>query len=87
MRLHELTNDRAGVLSAGGILKASEARLPPDERRQVLHLQANHASIPGIKGGQDRSGREIEAGGDRLAVILVVGVLLVLAGLAARVLG
>jgi hypothetical protein len=89
MRVHTLNDPRADRLSGGtGIAKQSEAHLPPDERRQVIRIRAeHHASVPGIKGGQGRSGREIEESSDRLAWVVGATVVFVVVLVGARVLG
>lgn len=57
------------------IAKASERDLPAYEQRQVRRFSAvqhpTAASIPGVKGGQARSGAEIERNATVLGLVLI----------------
>lgn len=53
------------------IAKASERHLPEDERRQAVRITATgKPSMPGLKGGQGRSGAELEQSADALLLVL-----------------
>lgn len=64
------------------VAKASERMLPSDERRQTVRLQVSHRShvSAGIRGGQGRSGAEIEEDGTWLATFFALGTVMSVLG-------